>query len=59
MGGVEEIGIREARARLADLVERAGAGQPVVLRRRGPYRNAAALLPVEAVEVWQAYLGSS
>ncbi|MEV6868424.1 hypothetical protein AB0M44_46525 [Streptosporangium subroseum] len=55
---VEEIGIREARARLADLVERAGAGQTVVLLRRGPYRNAAALLPIEAVAVWQAHLAA-
>ncbi|WP_169750283.1 type II toxin-antitoxin system Phd/YefM family antitoxin [Streptosporangium amethystogenes] len=57
-GEVEEIGIREARVRLAELVERAGAGEPVVLRRRGPQRNAAALLPIEAVEVWQAHLAA-
>ncbi|MDP9850305.1 prevent-host-death family protein [Streptosporangium lutulentum] len=57
-GEVEEIGIREARARLADLVERAGTGQPVVLRRRGPYRNAAALLPIQAVVVWQVHLAA-
>ncbi|WP_433382062.1 hypothetical protein [Streptosporangium sp. CA-115845] len=50
--------MREARARLAELVERAGAGEPVVLRRRCPQRNAAALLPVEAVEVWQAHLAA-
>jgi len=57
-GEVEEIGIQEAQVRLAELVERAEAGEPVLLRRCGPERNAAALLPVAAIEVWQAHLAA-
>jgi prevent-host-death family protein len=50
---VKKIGIREARARLAELIERAGAGEVIALTRRGPGRKEAVLLPVEAVAVWQ------
>ncbi|MFI7705496.1 type II toxin-antitoxin system Phd/YefM family antitoxin [Nonomuraea sp. NPDC049480] len=50
------IGIREARARLAELIEQAGSGEPVTLTRRGPGRNEAVLLPVEAAAVWQRHL---
>ncbi|WP_171075121.1 type II toxin-antitoxin system Phd/YefM family antitoxin [Nonomuraea basaltis] len=50
------IGIREARARLAELIEQAGGGEPTVLTRRGPGRKQAVLLPIEAAAVWQRHL---
>ncbi|MEO3892165.1 type II toxin-antitoxin system prevent-host-death family antitoxin [Nonomuraea sp. B5E05] len=50
------IGIREARTRLAELIEAAGGGEPVTLTRRGPGRKQAVLLPVEAAAVWQRHL---
>ncbi|MGP3965342.1 type II toxin-antitoxin system Phd/YefM family antitoxin [Nonomuraea sp. 3N208] len=53
---MKKIGIRDARARLAELIEAAGGGDPVVLTRRGPGRNEAVLLPVEAAAVWQRHL---
>ncbi|MEV4249645.1 type II toxin-antitoxin system prevent-host-death family antitoxin [Streptosporangium canum] len=36
---MKKIGIRDARARLAELIERAGGGDPVTLTRRGPGRK--------------------
>ncbi|MEV4013536.1 type II toxin-antitoxin system prevent-host-death family antitoxin [Nonomuraea angiospora] len=48
--------MRDARARLAELIEAAGSGDPVVLTRRGPGRNEAGLLPVEAAAVWRRHL---
>ncbi|MEU4234343.1 type II toxin-antitoxin system Phd/YefM family antitoxin [Nonomuraea sp. NPDC026600] len=53
---MKKIGIREARVRLAELIERAGGGEPVALTRRGPGRKEAVLLPVEAAAVWQRHL---
>ncbi|MEQ4721257.1 type II toxin-antitoxin system prevent-host-death family antitoxin [Nonomuraea sp. B19D2] len=53
---MKKIGIRDARARLAELIEAAGGGEPVTLTRRGPGRNEAVLLPVEAAAVWQRHL---
>ncbi|MDP4511505.1 hypothetical protein [Nonomuraea turcica] len=45
-----------ARARLAELIEQDGGGEPVTLTRRGPGRKQAVLLPVEAAAVRQRHL---
>ncbi|MFI9847046.1 hypothetical protein ACIHFD_59225 [Nonomuraea sp. NPDC051941] len=39
-----------------DAFGRGESGDPVVLTRRGPGRNEALLLPVEATAVWQRHL---
>ncbi|WP_157254838.1 type II toxin-antitoxin system Phd/YefM family antitoxin [Nonomuraea typhae] len=53
---MKRIGIRQARAQLAELIEEAGNGTPVALTRRGPGRQEAVLLPIEAAEVWRRHL---
>lgn len=51
MWGVSEVGVRQARAELPTLLDDVAAGEPVTITRHG--RPVAALLPAEAVQVWQ------
>ena len=51
---MSQVGVRQARAELPGLIEQVAAGgEPVTLTRHG--RAVAALLPAEAVAVWQAH----
>lgn len=52
--GVSQVGVRQARAELPTLLDAVAAGEPVTITRHG--RPVAALLPAEAVEVWQAHV---
>jgi prevent-host-death family protein len=51
---VDVIGVRQARAGFAALIEQAADGEAVVIARHG--KPAAALLPPEAVELWERHL---
>ncbi|WP_185842409.1 type II toxin-antitoxin system Phd/YefM family antitoxin [Streptomyces sp. WAC 06725] len=53
MTPVQETGVREARARLTELLADAADGRGTVITRHG--RPLAVLLPPEAVAVWQAH----
>lgn len=71
LGGMDPLPARRAPRRLSRLPPRVNesgripardafgsgeSGDPVVLTRRGPGRNDAVLLPVEATAVWQRHL---